>query len=106
MSSIEWTRPVDALIQDLRFGWRSLRRNRLFAATAIVTLALAIGVNTGVFSLVHAALFETLPFPNVRRVMSVSLVMPRDPRRPSTRDMLWSYPPHCLERCGAFRLQQ
>ncbi|HET9730883.1 MAG TPA: ABC transporter permease [Acidimicrobiia bacterium] len=79
-------------MQDLRFAGRALRRNPLFAATAVATLALAIGVNSAVFSLVHAALFAALPFPNVERVMSVSLVMPFDPRRPSTRDMVWSYP--------------
>ena len=83
---------MDALVQDLRFAWRSLRRYPLLAAAGVTTLALAIGINTAVFSLVRAALFESLPFPNVERVMSVSLVMPFDPRRASTRDMVWSYP--------------
>jgi putative ABC transport system permease protein len=83
---------MDTLMQDVRFALRSLRRNPLFTLTAVVTLALAIGVNTAVFALVRAALFARLPFPNAERVMTVSLVMPFDPRRPSTQDMVWSYP--------------
>jgi predicted permease len=83
---------MDALIQDLRFAWRSLRHNVAFTVTAVLTLALGVGVNAAVFSVVNAALFRPLPFQNPDRLMVVSLVMPPDPRRPGTSDMLWSYP--------------
>ena len=43
-----------ALLQDVRYGWRMLRTHRTFALAAIVTLGLAIGVNTAVFSVVNA----------------------------------------------------
>jgi predicted permease len=89
---------MDALVQDLRFAWRSLRHNVAFTATAVLTLALGVGVNAAVFSVVNAALFRPLPFRNPDRLMVVSLVMPPDPRRPGTSDMLWSYPKYAAFR--------
>lgn len=58
--------------QDLRYGARSLLKNRGFATTIILTLALGIGVNSAVFSLVYAALLRPLPFPQVQRLAFVS----------------------------------
>ncbi|HET9783620.1 MAG TPA: ABC transporter substrate-binding protein, partial [Terriglobales bacterium] len=52
---------VEELVQDLRQGLRQLRKAPLFTLTAIVTLALGIGANTAVFTLVHAVLLRSLP---------------------------------------------
>ena len=58
---------MDLLMNDLRFGARLLWKNKGFAATAIATLAICIGVNTAIFSVVHSVVLRPLPFPNRTR---------------------------------------
>src|ERR1035438_7519507 len=59
------------LWQDLRFAARLLRSNPGFAALAVLSLALGIGVNTAIFSLVRAVLAPPLPVPDARRLVSI-----------------------------------
>jgi hypothetical protein len=53
---------MDILAQNIRFAFRTLRRNRLFATFAIVTLGLGIGANTAIFSVIDGVLLKPLPY--------------------------------------------
>ena len=67
---------VDALVQDFRYAARTLLRNPGFATTAILTLALGIGANTAVFSLVNGILLTRLPYPGPDRLVSITATYP------------------------------
>ena len=62
---------MDALVSDIRFAFRSLAKSRTFTIVALLSLALGIGANVTVFSLVNALAFKPLPFPEADRLVDL-----------------------------------
>ena len=94
-------------MNDLKFAIRQLLKNPGFAAVAVLTLAVGIGVNTTIFSVVNAVLLEPLPYPEPDRLVQIWQTNPRANRWGawvSYPDFLdWRQQNTTFEEVGAFR---
>jgi putative ABC transport system permease protein len=77
---------MGTLIQDLRYGLRMLARNPGFTAVAVITLALGIGANTALFSVIDAMLLRPLPVKDPGRLIQLATI------GPLTNSSHFSYP--------------
>src|SRR5579871_4010730 len=73
-----WTfASLETFAQDVRYGLRAIRRSPGFAGVVLLTLALGIGANTAIFSVVNAVLLRPLPFPAAERLVQLGEADPK-----------------------------
>jgi predicted permease len=77
--------PFESAAHDIRYGFRLLGRSPLFALTAILTLAIGIGANTAIFTVVHAVLLRPLPYPNSDRLAIIWSGLGNEHRAPASK---------------------
>ncbi|HEY6399905.1 MAG TPA: permease prefix domain 1-containing protein, partial [Blastocatellia bacterium] len=78
MSRNMWAvRSLETLFQDLRFGMRMLLKNPGFTVVTVITLALGIGANTAIFSLINTTLLKTLPVKDPQRLVFFMVAGPQ-----------------------------
>jgi putative ABC transport system permease protein len=95
---------LETLRQDLRYGARMLRKNPGFTLVTVTTLALGLGANAAIFSLVNAVLLKPLPYPDPERIVSVREKRPDGGRNPiSTLNFLdWERQNRSFQFISAF----
>ena len=99
---------LETLRQDVRYAFRGLARNKAFSAVAILTLALGIGANTAIFSVLEGVVLDPLPYPIPDRLVVVALYnrtlkYPTDLSYPDFLD--WQRSSRSFEQIAAFQNQ-
>jgi predicted permease len=96
---------LETLLQDLRFALRMLGKSPGFTAVAVLTLALGIGANTALFSVINGVLLNPLPFPNANRILVLFQDKANFPKGsisyPNFLD--WRQDNRCFESIAAYR---
>ena len=103
---------MNTFFQDVRYSLRMLVRSPGFTAVAVLSLALGIGANTAIFSVISSVLIQPAPFENPERLVLVGTHVEREGREPRD-NVYWSYPYYrefvdntdVLEQSAAFAAQ-
>ena len=80
-----------SLVRDLRFGFRTLAKAPGFTAVVVLTLALGIGANTAIFSIVHGVLLKPLAFEAPEQLLTLWEYSPDDAGRMRKTRATWEY---------------
>jgi putative ABC transport system permease protein len=84
------TQFIESLFQDVRFALRLLRKTPVITAIALLSLALGIGANTAIFSLIDAVMLRMLPVQNPEQLAQITFLSPGSPRpRASVTNPIW-----------------
>ncbi|WP_158793040.1 ABC transporter permease [Granulicella sp. L60] len=98
---------MTVLLQDLQYAFRQLRNSPVFALTAILTLALGIGINAAMFSVVDQVLLRSMPFPRAQEVVQMAVRTESgnfaSTSLPNVRD--WQARSHSFQQIGYFSEQ-
>jgi putative ABC transport system permease protein len=96
---------METLFKDLRYGIRSLLKQPAFTAIAVITLALGIGANTAIFSVVNAVLLRPLPFVEPNRIVWLWDTIPQLPTAPTSLPEFldWKEQSRSFEHLAAFQ---
>src|SRR5208282_3215051 len=97
---------VETLLRDFRYAGRVLRKNPGFTIVAVTTLAIGIGANTAIFSVLESQLWRPLPFPDSERLVDAHTVL-RDNHRqwdvmPNSVYLAWAAQNHQFSSLGAY----
>lgn len=67
---------LESVLQDVRYAWRALRRSPAFTVVAVLALALGVGANTAIFTVLYGVLFRPLPYPDGQQVVWLEETFP------------------------------
>jgi putative ABC transport system permease protein len=97
---------IETLLRDLRFGARMLRKNPGFTLVVVATLAIGIGANTAIFSVLESQLWRPLPFPDSERLVDVHTLLRENPRQwdvlTNSMYLAWAEQSHLFASLGAY----